>query len=121
MMLSAGRTWCAAVLPCGEQSLLAAVPPRRAARPGRAAALPARLRPLDVNRRNCSVVPSTGVTTQAAEVDPRGFPVDATVIHDRNGEYVKHGQFYLHGTSGTTALDDDDKQTYLAQRWPGAA
>jgi hypothetical protein len=50
-----------------------------------------------------------------------GFPVDATVIHDKNSEYVKQTQFFVRGANGTKALDDDEKQKYLAQRWPGTA
>ena len=55
------------------------------------------------------------------QVDPCGFPVDATVVHDKNGQHVKQTQFFVRVANGTKALDDDEKQKYLAQRWPGAA
>ena len=122
-MLIAGQTWCTAVLHSAEQSrsLLAVFPPRRAAWPGRAATIPLSPRKLDVNRRNCSVVPSTGVTTLAAKVDRSAFPVGGTVIHDKNGEYVKQTQFFVRVANGTKVFDGDEKQKYLAQRWPVAA
>jgi hypothetical protein len=52
---------------------------------------------------------------------PCGFPVEATVVHDRNGQHVKQTQFFVRVANGTKALDDDEKQKYLAQRWPAAA
>ena len=55
------------------------------------------------------------------QVDPCGFPVDATVVHDKNGQHVKQTQFFVRVANGTKALDDDEKQKYLAQRWPGSA
>jgi hypothetical protein len=124
MMLVAGQTWRAAVLHRGEQSrsLLAVFPPpSSSAAGGEPPPSPASLRTLDVDRRNCAVVPSTGVTTLAAKVDPSGFPVDATVIHDNNGDYVKQTQCFVRVANGTKALDDDEKHKCLAQRWPGAA
>ncbi len=122
-MLIAGQIWRAAVLICGalSRTLLTAVPPRRAARPGGSAVLPARLHTLKVDRRNLAGVPSTGVTTLARQVDPRGFPVDATVISDKNGDYVEQIQLFVRVADLTKVLDDDEKQTYLAQHWPGAA
>ena len=49
---------------------------------------------------------------------PIGFP---SMPRDPRQRDVKQGQFYLRGVSGSKALDDDEEQTYLAQRWPGAA
>jgi type I restriction enzyme R subunit len=54
------------------------------------------------------------------QVDPCGFPVDATVTHDKNGQHVKAVEFYVRIANGTKALDAAEKQKYLAQRWPGA-
>ena len=61
------------------------------------------------------------MTTLAGQVDPSGFPVDATVISDKNGDYVNQIQFFVRVADLTKVLDDDEKQTYLAQHWPGAA
>ena len=55
------------------------------------------------------------------QVDPSGFPVDAHVVHDKNGQYVKQTQFFVRVANGTKALDDAEKQKYLAHRWPGGA
>lgn len=51
-------------------------------------------------------------------VDPCGFPVDATVLHDVNGQYVKKTQFFVRIANGTKALSDDERQKYIGQRWP---
>lgn len=50
-------------------------------------------------------------------VDPAGFPVDATVVHDRNGQHVKETQFFVRIANGTRALDESEKAKYIAQRW----
>jgi hypothetical protein len=55
------------------------------------------------------------------QVDPCGCPVEATVAHDRNGQLVKHAQVFVRVSNATKALDEDEKQKYLSQRWPGAA
>jgi hypothetical protein len=55
------------------------------------------------------------------QVDPSGFKVDATVIHDKNGQHVTQTQFFVPVANGTNALADEEKQTYLSERWPGAA
>jgi hypothetical protein len=120
MMLIAGQTWRAAVLHSGERSrsLLAVFPPRRAARPGAVAALPTSFRQLDGDRRNCTIVVPSGVTTLGAKVDRSGFPIDVTVIDDKNGEFAQT-QLFVRVANGTKALDDEHND--LAQRRPGAA
>ena len=45
-------------------------------------------------------------------------PIIGTV-QDKNGKHVKETQFFVRVANGTKALDDDEKQKYLAQRWPG--
>jgi hypothetical protein len=122
MMLIAGLTWRAALFPCGKQSgpqLTGPAPGEQRGRedpppPGQGVVSPTYTSQL-------AVEPSTGVTTLAVMVDPSGFPVDATVIHGKNGDYVKQTQFFERVANGTPALDDDEEQTSLAQRWPGAA
>jgi type I restriction enzyme R subunit len=54
------------------------------------------------------------------QVDPCGFPVEATVVHDKNGQHIKQTQFFVRVANGTKALDGDEKQKYLSQRWPRA-
>ncbi|MGB4746741.1 MAG: ATP-binding protein, partial [Candidatus Microthrix parvicella] len=54
------------------------------------------------------------------QVDPSGFPVDATVIKQKpGGPKEKVTEFYVRGLNGTKALDVVEKQKYIAQRWPG--
>ena len=53
--------------------------------------------------------------------NPSGSPVDATVLHDKNGQRFKQTKFFVRVANGTKALDEDEKQKYLSQRWPGAA
>ena len=56
------------------------------------------------------------------QVDPSGFPVDATVIKQKPGDpKAKVTEFYVRGLNGTKALDVVEKQRYIAQRWPGTS
>ena len=61
-----------------------------------------------------------GGDVSRVQVDPCGFPVDATVVHDKNGQHVQQTQFFVRVANGTKALDSDEKQKYLGQRWPGS-
>jgi len=53
-------------------------------------------------------------------VDPSGFPAAATVVHDKNGQHIRRTEFFVRIGNGTKALDDDEKQKYLSQRWPAS-
>ena len=53
------------------------------------------------------------------QVDPSGFPADATVIKQKpGGPKEKLAEFYVRRLNRTVALDIVEKQKYLAQRWP---
>ncbi|MBK9296003.1 MAG: hypothetical protein WA988_01785 [Candidatus Nanopelagicales bacterium] len=53
------------------------------------------------------------------QVDPSGFPIDATVIKQKpGGPKEKLAEFYVRRLNRTVALDIVEKQKYLAQRWP---
>ena len=55
------------------------------------------------------------------QVDPSGFPVDATVIKQKpGGPKMTVTEFYVRRLNGTVALDIVERQKYLAQRWPAA-
>jgi type I restriction enzyme, R subunit len=60
-----------------------------------------------------------GADVCRVQVDPSGFPVEATVVHDKNGQYIKQTQFFVRVANGTKAIDGDEKDKYLIQRWPG--
>ncbi|MDQ3177078.1 MAG: hypothetical protein M3Q72_05970 [Actinomycetota bacterium] len=48
------------------------------------------------------------------------FPVDATVVHDVNGQHLEKTEFFVRVGNGTKALDDTERQKYVAQHWPSA-
>ncbi|MBK7166366.1 MAG: ATP-binding protein [Candidatus Microthrix sp.] len=53
------------------------------------------------------------------QVDPSGFPVDATVIKQKpDGPKEQLTEYYVRRLNGTVALDVVEKQKYIAQRWP---
>jgi len=53
------------------------------------------------------------------QVDPSGFPADATVIKQKpGGPKEKLTEFYVRKLNGTVALDVVEKQKYITQRWP---
>ena len=52
------------------------------------------------------------------QVDPSGSPVDATVTVVKNGQHEKQTNFYVRIGNGTEALDEDERETYVAGRWP---
>ncbi|MEZ5246311.1 MAG: DEAD/DEAH box helicase family protein [Acidimicrobiales bacterium] len=74
----------------------------------------------------------SNVTTQMATVDgkdicrvhvkPSGHPVDAKVrIVDAKGNHMKQTNFYARINNGTHKfIDEDEKQKYIAHRWPGS-
>ena len=72
---------------------------------------------------------ATNVSPQIHHVDghdlcrvhvlPSGFPVDATVAYEKDGQIEKKTQFFVRVANGTRALDDIERQKYLASRWPG--
>lgn len=121
-MLIAGQTWRAALLPCGKQSgppLTGPAPGEQRGRedpppPGQGVVSP-------THTSQLAVEPSTGMTTLAVMVDPSRFTIEATVIDDSNGNYVRQIQFFARVAHGTKGLDDDEEQTYFAQRWPRVA
>jgi hypothetical protein len=43
------------------------------------------------------------------------------VVHDKNGQHTKQTQFFVGVANGTMALDGDEKERYLRQRWPSAS
>ncbi len=53
------------------------------------------------------------------QVDPSGSPVDATVTVVKKGQHEKQTNFYVRIGNGTEALDEDERETYVAGRWPG--
>jgi hypothetical protein len=53
------------------------------------------------------------------QVNPSGFPVDATVIKQKpGGPKTTVTEFYVRQLNGTVALDVVEKQKYINQRWP---
>jgi type I restriction enzyme R subunit len=55
------------------------------------------------------------------QVDPSGFPVDATVIkHKPGGPKEQLTEFYVRRLNGTVACDAVEKQKYIAQRRPAS-
>lgn len=52
-------------------------------------------------------------------VRPSGFPVEATVIVDRNGELAKETAFLVRVDNGTKTLDPVEREKYIGTRWPG--
>ncbi len=52
------------------------------------------------------------------QVDPCGFPVDATVIHQKpDGPKETRTEFFVRVANGTKALDAVEKQKYIFSRW----
>ncbi len=58
-----------------------------------------------------------GLDLWRVHVDPCGFPVDANVVHDNNGQHVTSTEFYVRVANGTKSLDDAETQQYVKQRW----
>lgn len=50
-------------------------------------------------------------------VHPCGFPVDAKVTVDKQGQQVKKNAFYVRVANGTKELNDDEKAKYMSTRW----
>lgn len=51
-------------------------------------------------------------------VTPSGVPVEATVTYVKNGQHEKQTRFFIRILNGTEAIDGDEKQKYIDQRWP---
>lgn len=51
-------------------------------------------------------------------VHPSGFPVDAKVTIDKNGQMIKKTAFYVRASNATRELDNAEKAKYLLGRWP---
>jgi type I restriction enzyme, R subunit len=52
-------------------------------------------------------------------VRPSGHPVEAEVTVDVKGQMIKKKAFYIRLNNGTVELSDDERQKYVATRWPG--
>lgn len=56
------------------------------------------------------------------QVDPCGFPVDATVIYQKpNGPKETRTEFFVRRLSSTVALDPVEKDRYIFGRWRGTS
>ena len=51
------------------------------------------------------------------QVDPCGFPVDAKVIHEKNGPKETRSEFFVRVANGTKALDAVEREKYILSRW----
>jgi type I restriction enzyme, R subunit len=51
-------------------------------------------------------------------VHPSGFPVDARVTVERNGQQRKETRFYVRTGNSTRTLDELEKAKYIQSRWP---
>jgi hypothetical protein len=51
-------------------------------------------------------------------VKPSGFPVEAKVTIDKKGQFEKKKAFYIRLNNGTIEVAHDEKQKYMATRWP---
>jgi hypothetical protein len=83
----------------------------------------------DVLKASMGAAAISNVTTQVHTVDgndicrvhikPCGFPVNAKVTELKKGQHVKAENFYTRINNGTHKfIDDDQKQKYIANRWP---
>jgi hypothetical protein len=54
-------------------------------------------------------IPSTERHVPNADRSVR-LPVQARVVHDRNGQLVEQTQFFVRVANGTRALEDDEQQ-----------
>jgi type I restriction enzyme R subunit len=54
-------------------------------------------------------------------VKPCGFPVEAEVMIDKNGQFQKKKAFYIRINNATVELDEDEKEKYVGSRWAAAS
>ncbi|MDQ2883320.1 MAG: hypothetical protein M3Y48_19675 [Actinomycetota bacterium] len=54
-------------------------------------------------------------------VHASGFPVDAEVTVDKNGQMIKKVAFFVRASNATRELDDAEKAKYILGRWPTRA
>jgi type I restriction enzyme R subunit len=59
-----------------------------------------------------------GTTVCRIHVHPSGFPVDARVAVEKNGQQRKETKFYVRTGNSTRALDEPEKAKYILSRWP---
>ncbi|MGH3917347.1 MAG: hypothetical protein ACRDTC_28635 [Pseudonocardiaceae bacterium] len=58
-----------------------------------------------------------GADVCRVHVHASGFPVDAKVTVDKNGQMIKKTAFYVRAGNATRELDDTEKAKYILGRW----
>lgn len=59
-----------------------------------------------------------GADVCRVHVHASGFPVDAKVTVDKNGQMIKKVAFFVRASNATRELDDTEKAKYILGRWP---
>jgi type I restriction enzyme, R subunit len=62
-----------------------------------------------------------GVDVCRVHVRPSGFPVDAKVTVEKNGQMVKKTAFYVRASNATRELDQQERARYVLGRWPSTS